>query len=46
MLRRRSLCTRIKKERSCKRFRGCKYAKGTKRQYCRIKHRTRKNKKV
>lgn len=40
--RRKSLCTRIKKSvKKCVRFKGCKYANGKKRRFCR----TRKNKK-
>lgn len=41
--RRRSMCTRVKKHsvKACRRLKGCKYARGTKRRFCR----TRKNRK-
>ena len=37
MPRRKSLCTRMKKPKSCKKFKGCKYASGPKRKFCRTK---------
>lgn len=40
---RKSHCTKIKKPKSCNKFKSCKYAKGTKKQYCRKKHNTRRN---
>ena len=44
MPRKKSMCSRVKKEKPCKRLHGCKYAKGSKRQFCRTrKNKSRKN---
>lgn len=42
--RKRSHCVKIKKPIKCIRFKGCKYASGTRRKFCRRKRNTYKKK--
>jgi hypothetical protein len=42
--RKKSHCTKIKKPVKCIRFKGCNYASGTRRKFCRKKRNTYKNK--